>query len=102
MFAIEMRGVYMNQHGNWGSRELAYLFDSADHAQAFLDARPRMKAGHREAARVVPVTQSELREMSNTVADCLAAAERHGASLTDRMGWRARFIALVALQGAPV
>lgn len=98
MYVIEMRftaAVYMNQHGNWGDKCLARVFDDAGHAQAFLDGR-RMKRGMAARSRVVPVTQEEIREMANDAADCMDVARRHG-TLADVLGWRARFDQLTTL-----
>jgi hypothetical protein len=96
LFAIRYADdVWMNQHGNLGSKAMCRVFDAADEAQAFLDSR-RLRRGLRERLAVTPVSVSEIRAMANDAADCLAAARKHG-DAQSALVWNGRFAALVDL-----
>lgn len=93
-FVIEMRftaAVLMNAHGDWGDETRARIFDSASHAQAFLDTKaPRMKKGMRERVRIVELTIDDLRRMANGAAEALFAARSSG-TLQETMEWNGVF-----------
>lgn len=93
---LDRADIWMNQTGNLGSKSLCALYPTAEAAQASLDSK-RFRRGFRECLAVQPLTAAAIREMSNTVADCLASARRHGAGVQDLLTWSARFEALTDL-----
>lgn len=98
-FAIQYGSgdAWLNQFNDLGSRTLCQIFTEQAEAEAHLATR-RFRPGFREGMAVRELSPADLRAMSNDVAECMACAERHDASLADRLMWRARLDLLVSYQ----